>query len=513
MVPTLPGALEVAQRLLVVGQRSPLRCHRGLLEFLLLLFKARWRLPGFSGLATTFTSSSPASGQVTVQMGSGAPAWSGAVGLHLREGQGGSQRGPERVADGRRFNLLCGRQAGGGHGEQERQSRPAHRAILAADRMGPQKGPNDRNDRGRSSGWQSARYALGSRRAQRHDRDKSGPRVSGRIESVAGRRQRDRRRPHRCCRSRRDRALDDRHRRRPLCDRLGCETKTLHGLDASGRSPYAATPEELAQRGCREMPADGVLSVDVPGVVEGWHQLRARFGSMPFARLLLPAIRYAHDGFPVQEILAADWQGSEEKLAARSKPQPTRFCQRAVLPGPVSCSAIPTCAKSLSYDRRWRARRFLQRANRRCDRRRHQNAQGAARAIVISNITRPTGLRRSRATIAAYDLHELPPSTQGFVALEMLNILEGFDVGALGHNAPTTCTLRRGQEDRVRGSQRVPCRSCAHAAGQLETLISKEYAADRRREIGSTAPRATSARERARGCRSPRAAIAATRSF
>src|SRR5262245_60592699 len=76
------------------------------------------------------------------------------------------------------------------------------------------------------------------------------------------------------------------------------KTKRVYGLDSSGRSAYRATPEEFARRGLTEMPGSGPLPVDVPGVVEGWHQLISRFGTIGLAKALQPAIGYARDGFP-----------------------------------------------------------------------------------------------------------------------------------------------------------------------------------------------------------------------
>src|SRR5262245_56833209 len=72
-------------------------------------------------------------------------------------------------------------------------------------------------------------------------------------------------------------------------------TRSLHALNASGRSPYAATPAEFARRGEEQMPAVGVLTVTVPGVVEGWSELLTKFGTVPLSRVVAPAIAYARD--------------------------------------------------------------------------------------------------------------------------------------------------------------------------------------------------------------------------
>src|SRR6187397_1876843 len=77
------------------------------------------------------------------------------------------------------------------------------------------------------------------------------------------------------------------------------KTKKVYGLDSTSRSAYAATPEEFKRRGLTQMPGKGPLTVDVPGVVEGWHQLLTRFGTISLAKAITPAIGYARDGYPV----------------------------------------------------------------------------------------------------------------------------------------------------------------------------------------------------------------------
>src|SRR2546421_2706588 len=93
-------------------------------------------------------------------------------------------------------------------------------------------------------------------------------------------------------------------------------TGKLFGLNASGRSPYRATLEGMRARGLSELPAAGPLSWSVPGAVDGWEALRARFGSRPIGELLEPAIAIAEEGFPVSEVIAGMWQASEPDLAA-----------------------------------------------------------------------------------------------------------------------------------------------------------------------------------------------------
>src|SRR5579872_3306232 len=88
----------------------------------------------------------------------------------------------------------------------------------------------------------------------------------------------------------------------------------LYGLNASGWAPKALTPEYLAHKDVTSMPQFGIDSVTVPGAVDGWSKLLAKFGTMNLQQLLAPAIRYAHEGFPVPEWDAAYWANASEFL-------------------------------------------------------------------------------------------------------------------------------------------------------------------------------------------------------
>jgi gamma-glutamyltranspeptidase/glutathione hydrolase len=79
----------------------------------------------------------------------------------------------------------------------------------------------------------------------------------------------------------------------------------LYGLNASGWAPSGLTLDFLESKGIKKMPMFGIYSVTVPGVVSGWDLMRKRFGTMPFSRLLAPAVYYAENGFPVTELISA----------------------------------------------------------------------------------------------------------------------------------------------------------------------------------------------------------------
>ena len=88
------------------------------------------------------------------------------------------------------------------------------------------------------------------------------------------------------------------------------KTRTLRALNASGRSPYAATPEVFAKRSLERIPNAGVLSVTVPGVVEGWSELLSKLGTIPMSKAVAPAIDYAKHGYAVSEIISGQWRAS-----------------------------------------------------------------------------------------------------------------------------------------------------------------------------------------------------------
>jgi gamma-glutamyltranspeptidase/glutathione hydrolase len=260
------------------------------------------------------------------------------------------------------------------------------------------------------------------------------------------------------------------------------KTKQVHGLDSSGRSAYRATPEELARRGLKEMPGGGPLPVDVPGVVEGWHQLLSRFGTIPMAKALQPAIAYARDGFPVQELMAAQWDEAAKKLSEDPAAAKT-FLHEGKAPREGEIFANPNLAKSLDLIAREGRDAFY---------------KGAIADAIVADMKARDGLLEMRdladhtadwvepirTNYRGHDVLEMPPSTQGFVALEMLNLMEGFDVKAMGHNSADYLHLVS-EAKKLAFADRAAYLADRDAMPKntLATLLSKDYAARRRPEI------------------------------
>ena len=260
------------------------------------------------------------------------------------------------------------------------------------------------------------------------------------------------------------------------------KTKRVYALDATGRSAYAATPEEFAKRGHKTMPGSGVLSVDVPGVVDGWHQLLTRFGTITMAQALQPAIKYARDGFPVQEIMADDW-GDAAKRLSQDPAAARTFLPSGAAPKHGEVFANPRLANSLEQIAKGGRDAFY---------------KGPIARAIVADMRARNGLLDERdftdhesdwvepirTVYRGVDVLEMPPSTQGFVALEMLNILEGFDIKALGHNsADYLHAVTEAKKIAFADRAAYLADRDAMPKNALTTLLSKEYAAMRRKEI------------------------------
>src|SRR6266849_56579 len=102
------------------------------------------------------------------------------------------------------------------------------------------------------------------------------------------------------------------------------KTGKLTGLNASGPAPRALCPEFLARQGIHAMPDAGVHSVTVPGAVDGWSKMHARFGKLPWKSLFRSAIAYAEQGFPVSDIVQKLWMAAANADKLQAWPETAR---------------------------------------------------------------------------------------------------------------------------------------------------------------------------------------------
>ena len=260
------------------------------------------------------------------------------------------------------------------------------------------------------------------------------------------------------------------------------KTRSVRALNASGRAAAAATPEEFKRRGLDAIPYRGELSVSVPGVVDGWSELLAKHGTITLERALAPAVRYARDGYAVSEIIANQWLDQQTTLARDSAAAATFLIDgRAPRTGEIFRNA--RLATSLELIAKGGRDAFY---------------KGPIAKAIGDDMQRRKGLLTA-ADLAAhksdwtepistdyrgYNVLEFPPNTQGVVALEMLNILEGDDVKALGHNTAAYLHLLV-EAKRIAFADRDAWLADPGSTPPeaLKRMLSKDYATARRKEI------------------------------
>jgi gamma-glutamyltranspeptidase/glutathione hydrolase len=257
--------------------------------------------------------------------------------------------------------------------------------------------------------------------------------------------------------------------------------RRLWGLNASGRSPRGLSLEHFRQNGFEHVPATGPLPVSVPGTVDGWFRLHERFGRLPMRQLLRPAIEYAGDGFPVSEVIANVWAANARLL------QDYPGFAETFMPG-----GRPPAKGEL-----FRNSRLAETYARIAAGGRDAFYRGEI-ADAIGQYMRANGGFLSAEDLAAHEsewvepvsteyrghrVWELPPNGQGITVLQMLNILEGFDLTAMGFGSADHlhCLIEAKKlafEDRARW-----CADPQFTDLPLEKLISKAYGSERRKLI------------------------------
>jgi len=212
------------------------------------------------------------------------------------------------------------------------------------------------------------------------------------------------------------------------------QSKKLFGLNASGRAPEGATIEEYKRRGySQQMPVDGILSVTVPGALRGWQALLKKFGTKSLIELLQPAIEYAQNGFPVTEIISRRWQMAEEKLKRHKNTAETYLISgRAPRPGEIFKN--PKLARTFQKIAKEGIDVFYEGEIAEMIAKESQKHDGLLSLSDLRNY-KPIWVEPISTTYRGFTVYELPPNTQGLVALLALNIVEGFELAQLEHNS------------------------------------------------------------------------------
>jgi gamma-glutamyltranspeptidase/glutathione hydrolase len=262
----------------------------------------------------------------------------------------------------------------------------------------------------------------------------------------------------------------------------------LHGLNASGPAPQALTGDLVRQAGHTTVPRYGWIPVNVPGTPAAWAELTRRFGRLPLAENLRPAIEYAERGYPVSPIISKLWKGAfkiyRAQTGAEFQPWFDTFAPAGRAPAAGELVRLPAHARTLSEIAQTQAESFYR----------------GGLAERIDAFARQTGGYLRKEDLAAYqaewvqpitvnyrgyDVWEIPPNGHGLVTLIALNLLKGFTMG--------------GKEDVETYHRQWEAIKLAFADGKkyiadpramrvsVEALLAEGYAAERRALIGETA--------------------------
>jgi gamma-glutamyltranspeptidase/glutathione hydrolase len=256
------------------------------------------------------------------------------------------------------------------------------------------------------------------------------------------------------------------------------ENRQLAGLNASGRAPALMTIEYFREQGMDAIPPLGPLPVSVPGAVDGWYELHGRYGRLPMDEILAPAIRYARQGFPVSEVIAY-YMARNRRHVAEYPGFAETYMPNGDTPKKGEIFRNPRLAKTYEMIAAGGRDAFY---------------KGEIAKVIDAFMTEQGGLLRYRdlanhrsewvapvsTNYRGWDVYELPPSGQGIAALQMLNILEAYDVGSMGFGSAEYIHLfveakKLAYEDRARYYADMD-----FADVPVEALISKDYAAERR---------------------------------
>jgi len=262
----------------------------------------------------------------------------------------------------------------------------------------------------------------------------------------------------------------------------------LYGINGSGRSPlglsYDAMKSELAKLHSETIPPRGMLPISVPGCVDAWAELHKKFGKLKLSDDLAPAIRYAEEGFPVTDLIAYYWAFGPRLY----KGLPGAFVATYTLdgkertPGKGDIFKNPDLARTLrSIGEKGRDAFYKGEIADKIDAFMRANG-GFLRKTDFEKHT-STWLEPVSVNYRGYDIFELPPNGQGIATLQILNILEGFDLRAMGRNSPETLHTMIEAKKIVWADRAKFYADPAFTKIPLAGLLSKGYAAERRKLI------------------------------
>ena len=260
--------------------------------------------------------------------------------------------------------------------------------------------------------------------------------------------------------------------------------KKLYGLNASGRSPKDLTFDYFREKGFTTIPAYGPLPVSVPGCVDGWFEMHDKFGKLGMKKILDPAIRYAEDGFPVTELVSYYMHIASKNFNKYPNFKET-YGIDGLTPKKGQVFKNPDLANTLRIIAKQGRKGFYE----------GEIAETISKFIIAQGgflsyndlkSHKSDWVEPVSSNYRGYDVWELPPNGQGIAALQILNLLEQFDIGSMGFGsaeyihhfveAKKIAFADRAKYYADMDFNKIP----------VEYLISKEYANKRRGEINGT---------------------------
>ena len=261
------------------------------------------------------------------------------------------------------------------------------------------------------------------------------------------------------------------------------KTRKLHGYNGSGRSPKALTLDEFKRRGISDIPPHGPLPVSVPGTVDGWFALHGRFGKRTMAQNLAPTIRYARDGHPVHEVIAYYWGRSVPVLSKWPG-----FAEQFTVDG-----GTPNQRRAPRKGETWRNPNLANTLEKIANGGRDAFYKGEIARTIDAYFKANDGFLRYEDMAAhrgewvepvstnyrGYDVWELPPNGQGISALQILNLLEPYDLKSYGFGSPEHVHLFVEAKKIAFADRAASYADPAFYDAPVERLISKAYAQER----------------------------------
>ena len=255
------------------------------------------------------------------------------------------------------------------------------------------------------------------------------------------------------------------------------KTQQLYGLNASGRSPKSLTLDYFKEKGYEKIPALGPLPVSVPGCVDGWFELHNKFGSMDMENILQPAIEYARKGFPVSELIAYYLERNARVLQQFPNFKET-FMPGGSTPKKGEIFKNPDLASTLEkIAQKGRDEFYKGSIARAIDK--YMEEQGGFLSYEDLASHESEWVEPLSTNYRGYDVWELPPNGQGIAALQILNILELYDIASMGFGSADYLHLfteakKLAYEDRAKFYSDPDFNDIP-----VKKLISKEYARER----------------------------------